>query len=558
MKNCLVVRAFRFIAFFVFLSFHFTTKAQTSIDHWETVIYAAGQWRYLSPESPVAANWRMTGFDDGNWAMGNGGIGYGDDDDATEIAPTNALFLRKEFEIIDVSKLELAILHADFDDGFVAYINGVEIARANVDGLPPAFNAEASDLREAEMYQGGLPVPFTLTKDFVQDHFISGTNTLAIQVHNFNGLNSSDLSAIFFLSLGINDASMDYRPTPSWFIDPSFSSNLPILKINTMGGVIQDDPRIRAHLGVINNGPGQLNNSGDPFNGYDGAISIEIRGASSQLFPKKAYSMETQQADGSNNNVELLGLPKENDWVLNGPYSDKTLLRNVLTYGLVRDMGPYYSPRTRYCELMINEDYRGVYILIEKIKQDKNRVDIDPLEPEDITGDELTGGYIVQIDRETPEGFGWYSNHAPYPFFVYEDPDGDQLAQVQKNYIRNHLNAFENAMINPNYADRYKDFIDPASFIDYFLINELTKDVDAFKLSFFMHKDKDSKGGKLIFGPVWDFNLGYGNFDFCEENPQGWAYNFDIDCGSTLPFWIKRLLQIPELRNQLKCRWESL
>ncbi|MCK4749819.1 MAG: CotH kinase family protein, partial [Bacteroidales bacterium] len=138
-----------------------------------------------------------------------------------------------------------------------------------------------------------------------------------------------------------------------------FTSHLPIVSINTDGQWIpEDDPRIIAWMGVIDNGAGQENHLSDPFNEYAGQISIELRGSSSLMFPKNNFSLETQDSLGENLNVPLLGLPDENDWVLHGPYSDKTLMRNVLTFRLANDLGGYAS-RTRYCELFLNDDYRG-------------------------------------------------------------------------------------------------------------------------------------------------------------------------------------------------------
>ena len=112
------------------------------------------------------------------------------------------------------------------------------------------------------------------------------------------------------------------------------SSNLPIVVINTNGQVIQDDPRISCHMGIIDNGFGNINSVNDSFTGYNGRISIEYRGSSSQSFPKKAYALETQDSLGNNNNVSLLGMPVENDWILYAPYSDKSLMRNFLTFHL--------------------------------------------------------------------------------------------------------------------------------------------------------------------------------------------------------------------------------
>jgi hypothetical protein len=250
-----------------------------------------------------------------------------------------------------------------------AYLNGEEIARANVGtpGTMPAYDEPSITWREAEMYQGGLPEPYSIPMEQLEGLWQNGTNTLAIQVHNA-GVNSSDLSALFFLIAGVTDESMTYQPVPDWFVEPFTSSNLPVLVIDTQGEEIPDEPKIDGQLGIIDNGAGQLNALGDPFNGYNGQIGIELRGSSSLFFDKKGYSVETRLSNGDNNNVPLLGMPQENDWILHGPYSDKSLMRNVLSFHIGRSMGQY-APRTRWCELVINGEYQGVYVLMEKIKR---------------------------------------------------------------------------------------------------------------------------------------------------------------------------------------------
>jgi CotH protein. len=156
---------------------------------------------------------------------------------------------------------------------------------------------------------------------------------------------------------------------------------------------------------VIWNGDGQRNNITDPPNHYNGKIGIELRGSSSQSFPKKGYAVETRDSAGENLNVELMGFPAENDWVFNATYNDKSLMRDVLVYDAARKTGRYAS-RSRYFELVVNGDYKGLYILFEKIKRDKNRVAIKGMEITDTSGVALTGGYIVKIDKLDGEDIG--------------------------------------------------------------------------------------------------------------------------------------------------------
>jgi hypothetical protein len=534
------------------------TWSQAS-SYWRAAVVAEDIWSYHSGQDAPPANWRDPDFDDRNWPTGPGGIGYADGDDNTVIAPTVSLYLRKEFTLADTALLTAMTLFADYDDAFVAYLNGVEIGRANigVPGFVPPHNATATTYREAQLYQGGLPESFPIPLTQLDGLWRNGTNTLAVQIHN-SDLASSDLSALFYLLVGLQEPTTDYRAVPDWFTAPFESSNLPLLVIHTDGVDIPDEPKIDAHLGIVDHGPGNRNSLTDPFNGYDGRIGIELRGSSSLSFPKKNYGFETRRADGRNNNVSLLGLPAENDWILHGPYSDKSLMRNVLSFHIGNAMGRY-APRTRWCEVFLNDGYLGVYVLMEKIKRDDNRVDIANLRSDDISGDELTGGYIFSIDRDDdgPES-GWYSPYTDAVFYRYRDPNFDELLPVQKEYLRNYVNAFETAMTSSPSASTYEDYIDVPSWIDYWLATELFKHIDNFKFSFYMYKKKDSNGGKIHFGPLWDLNLGYGNFDFVRDpGPEGWSYVW-TSSGFLRPFWVLALSDDPSMQHRINCRWAEL
>lgn len=547
---------FTFSALFVFAQ---------NVDHWETVVFNTDNWQYQIGNPAIPNNWMDPNFNDAQWQTGFGGFGYGDGDDNTTIPACISVFIRNEFQLIDTSVINVGILHADYDDGFVAYLNGEEIARSNfgIIGTPPTYD-QTADFHEANMYQGGAPEDYLLSSTSFKSLIKEGSNTLAIQIHN-QDISSSDMSSNFFLSLGISDNSSNYNNTPTWFtnpfIDTNLESNLPLIVITTtQTPEIYNEPRVQAHMGIIDNGSGQTNSINDPFNSYDNFISIETRGESSQMFPKKNYGFETQLENGENNNVSLLGMPIENDWVLHGPYSDKSLLRNVFAYHMGAATGRY-TPRTRLCEVYINDDYQGVYVLTEKIKRDENRLDIATLQPEDIEGDELSGGYLFQIDRDNfnVENDGWYSTQPNWNFYAYDDPDHDELLPIQKNYMRNFMVDFESMMSATDYVDQYEAYIDVDSWIDYFLITEIGKHIDAYKYSFFMHKRKDSNGGKLNFGPIWDYNLAFGNFDFgCPPNPQGWSYAFEGTCHEAIPFWVQQLINIPQIQNKMDCRWTEL
>lgn len=179
------------------------------------------------------------------------------------------------------------------------------------------------------------------------------------------------------------------------------SSKLPIIIIDTNGQTIPDEPKITASMKIIDKGNGERNYVNDPANVYNGKIGIEIRGHSSQMFPKKQYGIELRDDAGNDISVSILGMPSESDFVLNASYTDKSLLRNVIAYKLGNDLGRYAS-RTKFCEVIINNQYMGIYILQEKVKRDKNRVNIKKIATADTTGDAVTGGYILKIDRIDP------------------------------------------------------------------------------------------------------------------------------------------------------------
>lgn len=537
--------------------------------HWESMILESDTWKYLPATSTPATNWYQSGFDDSSWKSGMGGLGYDDGDDATIVTACNSLYLRKQISIPDASLVKDLILDIDYDDAFVLYINGVECARStNISGTLPAFNATLSTYREALMYSGGSPERYQLKPSSL----IKGVNTFAVHILN-EKLSSSDLSARVFVQAYINYSTTLYHPTPSWFTAPINSqvSNLPLIFVNTNNQTIIQNTKIMADMKVLNS-PDGINNISDTIFEYNGKVGIEIRGNSSAGFPKKSYTVETRLEDGFNNNVELLGLPKENDWVFHGPYPDKSLMRNALAYNIANKTGRW-SPRTRFFELYVNGSYAGVYTLVEKIKNDKNRLNLAELLPTDTIDDELTGGYIMKIDRpETTDIDGkdyWISPYrAPTTlqqkvYLLHVSPDGSELHKKQHEYIKQHITDFENTLYSTNYRDRltgYYSYVDIMSFVDYYIINELARNLDGYRISTFLYKDKDSKGGKITMGPYWDYDIALGNANFFSAgNTSGWIIDGMGNADSyAMPFWWQKFRLDPLFNSYLKRRWNEV
>jgi hypothetical protein len=349
------------------------------------------------------------------------------------------------------------------------------------------------------------------------------------------------------------------------------STNLPLIIIHTNGGIIANEPKITVDLKIIFNGNGAYNSPSDLGNVYTGKAGIEYRGAYSQLLPQKPYGFETRDALGNNLNVPLLGMPAENDWILLANYNDKVFMRNALAFHLFDQMG-HYAPRAHLCEVIINNEYLGIYVLTEKIKRDKNRIDIAKLDGDDNAGDSLTGGYVFATDYYDNDN-SWTSNFMAIGrtdhnvHFVYKYPEPEVITDQQKNYIKSFVNSFESKLYGSNYADPatgYRAYMDVTSFIDYFIIGEVSRNVDAYKKSCFYHKDRNDRGGLLRAGPVWDFDWAWKNiYDNCyiweATDGSNWAYQVNV-CNSwpVVPSWVPRLLEDPAFRNELHLRYTSL
>ncbi len=358
-----------------------------------------------------------------------------------------------------------------------------------------------------------------------------------------------------------------FSPILNSVFSQSFAdSNLPIVIINTDNGQeIKDNPRIMADMKIIYRSEGSRNYMTDQNNpaflNYDGRIDIEIRGSSTQSSEKKQYGFTTLKNDNiTNNNVGLLGMPEENDWILNGMTFDPALIRDYLSYNLSRLIGEYAS-RTEYCELVINGNYRGLYLLEEKIKADKNRVNITKIGPSDNFLPAVTGGYITKSDKTTggdPVAFTLLSWTGTTVDFIHELPKPESVTSFQNEYIRNQFQLLQSASISgaTSSVSGFPSIIDIPSFIDYIIINELASNADGYMYSTFFHKDRN---GKLRAGPVWDFDLTYGNdlffWGFNRSKTNIWQLSNGENDGAR--FW-KELFTNSLFRCYLSKRWNEL
>ena len=337
-------------------------------------------------------------------------------------------------------------------------------------------------------------------------------------------------------------------------------SALGILRIDTQSVSIDEDPWDNEWKDVslsLVQGSEAEPATWDGVADWSGFGAVHVRGNSSRDYEKKQYALETRDADGADVDVAFLGMPEEEDWVLQGSYSDKTLMRNHLMFHWSRAIGRY-APRTRFIELYMVDDgaelapkhYRGVYVLTEKIKRDKHRVNVEKLSPDATTLPEISGGYVLK--RDWVEG-NVLQTEVYGDELVIRYPKEDQLNDAQRSYLEGYFNDFERALEARDGS--YNTFIDLDSFADYMIMMELSRNVDAYVLSTHMYKPR---GGLLHMGPIWDFNGSLGNADYFESRDiEGWHYeNSEFPADNPNGFkWYEALLQEDAFVDRLRTRW---
>ncbi|HRZ99598.1 MAG TPA: CotH kinase family protein [Candidatus Paceibacterota bacterium] len=566
--------------------------------------------------------------------------------------------IRLPFQVTNPTAKGSLSLKIKYDDGFVAYLNGVEVARRNAPATP-TWNSTATsshsgrdweiidltvhraELREGanvfaiqgfnEALAGGdflilaelvafqsegvaygyfapatpgqpnvtprpapaTPVQFSMpggiyTSNLVVSLFSSTPG--AVIRYTLDNKIPMENSALYTAPLAISNSvairARAFVPglTPSAPVTAiytlldldtrSFSSRLPLVVVNAYGRSISPDMAslVDASLTVIDvSQPSGVATLVDPPD-FHGRIGIEGRGQTSWGFPKKPYNVEIRDEDNQDRNASLLGMPAESDWVLLNTYNDKTFLNDFLAHELFEQMG-HYAVRRRHVEVFLNgtrpeggsdpsgkvgyNDYVGIYLLLEKIKIDEGRVDIAKLGPNDDTEPAITGGYIFKKDKDSPGDMGFSTSSGQY--LKYHDPKGSELTSAQRNWLINHLNQFEAALYGAqwrNPATGYARYIDVDSFVDNHWIVEFTKQIDGYRLSNYLHKDR---GGKIRIGPIWDWNLSFGNADYLTgEYTEGWYWS-QISSGDHL--WLRRLIAEPgdpDFNQKIIDRWSVL
>lgn len=277
---------------------------------------------------------------------------------------------------------------------------------------------------------------------------------------------------------------------------------------------------------------------------FSAEMGIRGRGNSTWSFPKKPWKVKLKEK------ASLLGMPADKEWALLANYADRTLVRNIVAMKLSEICGFSWTPRMHSVEVYLNGKYQGVYTLCEHKKVSSDRVDIDVV-GEDVTGgDAITGGYYLEIEEQQDETTCWWTSMGvPMMFSDPEEPNSEQLA-----YVKSLFESFEQALWAKDYSQTsgYPKYIDVDSFVDYYIVQELTKNIDGnLRKSSFITKER---GKKMEMYHLWDFDLTLGNCGYFWGNVGNGPENFWIK----LDKWYPHLFADPAFVDKVQKRWNEL
>lgn len=331
----------------------------------------------------------------------------------------------------------------------------------------------------------------------------------------------------------------------------SFCTHLPIISIDTYNqeipGSLTDNNTISSNIKLYFDENGQTNLESKEL--FSEEALINYRGHTSLSFDKKGIKIEFINSKKEDKKVEILDMEKSSEWVLHGPFIDKTLLRNYMWYNISHEMMGS-APNIRFCELFVNNEYKGVYLLVEAVTRgEHSRIKIDKYKK-----NSSTSSYILKLDRGSLNDYKnikTFSNYSlkHYQVLNIEYPGVKNLSSDLRDYIIDDFSKFEKSLYSYDYDSKkygYEEFIDVYSFVDYFIINEFTQNYDAGYLSTIIYKNN---GGKFKMY-VWDFNSANNNYkiDLMEEQ------NFRFQHAP----WFYMLLKDEEFTDKIIKRYKYL
>ncbi|MFN8076173.1 MAG: CotH kinase family protein [Kineosporiaceae bacterium] len=340
--------------------------------------------------------------------------------------------------------------------------------------------------------------------------------------------------------------------------------DLPVVVMDDFGkGKPTKQSYVDAALMVFE-GAGTVTPSGVPT--LTTRAGFKLRGQSSSMFDKPQYRLELRDNADDDVDLPVLGMPAESDWVLRGPYADKSLVRNALMFDLARDLGRY-APRYRFVELYLNtgdgvvgpEDYVGVYMMMETIKNQKDRLDLKKLKEDDVTAPAIEGGYIFKVEWRAAEQPIISCTGTTPCFNDVELYDPDDAVPAQLAWISDHLSRFHARLHGTNIADPtngYPSWIDVGSFVDTVILEEFSRNQDAYVRSAYFSKDR---GGLITSGPGWDWDLTFSTGGtYSNDQISGWQYDQVAAHQPVAADWFPVLMADPAFANQVRARWQEL
>ncbi|MEM7233212.1 MAG: CotH kinase family protein [Planctomycetota bacterium] len=599
-------------------------------------------------------DWTEHDFNDAGWDSGDFGVGYDsaatyrpfidiDVEDSMEGENTSC-YVRVPFEVEDPAGVTGFQLGVRYDDGFIAYLNGVRVAESNAP-------ANASwDSASTDQHDDGAAVAF-------EDYSFSGALRAGTNVLAFHGLNRNLGSSDFLVSArmsattsgeldaeqvlyfptatpasgnvqgfdGVSETPVISTPgtafqgsiqvmitaasqdvtvryttdgsdpnegstiadgainlstsgllrargfedgkSPSPIVSEGFlrvdasvanaSSNIPIFVIENFGGGGPPSNSFQEAFGVMYEPVGGRTRLSNPPT-LQVSMGIKIRGSSSAGQAKKQYAIEVWDSKQEDLAVSMLGMPEEADWILYGGNGfDHAMCRNAFIFQLSRDVGAY-ATRTQWCEVYFNQgggsvssnDYIGVYAITEKIDRDGDRVDVNRMTASIDSEPEISGGYMFKIDRLDPGDSGFRGGGRTLGW-VY--PKEDFVTSTQESWLSDYVDEFNSRLNSGNFTHPtlgYRPYIDTEQWIAHSILNVLSMNADALRLSTFFHKDRN---GPIIAGPIWDFDRSMGSSDGRDDNVAQWN-------GGTNYFaypWWDRLFDDPDFDQLWIDRWQE-
>ena len=326
-----------------------------------------------------------------------------------------------------------------------------------------------------------------------------------------------------------------------------FSTTLPVVYMNTKGQQVLKENAIWGNIALLDGNGEERSVFSIPNSIY--RATIKYRGASSySKFDKKQYRIKFyKNKKDSAKEVSLAGMGANSEWVLNGPYLDKTLIRNKLVYDLARELNGW-APDTRFVELFVDGEYQGVYLAVEPVTNGESRLRLAEFGL--LSGETA---YIVnrdRIDTGSEEIDTWgKTNGYTYNALYIRYPSKNKITEKQKAYIQKDVSEFEQVLYGENFSDKrigYQAYIDMDNWVDYFIINEFAMNYDAGNLSTYIYKEL---GGKLQLA-VWDFNNGFDNYQW---------FRTETDVLHTAEnSWFNRLWQDETFREHVCERYRQL